>query len=141
MTYDISLKLKQLSFNEPCFAYYREDAIKNDGSIYEYITPHEFEEVKNSQHIKPIFAPLWEQAIDWFKEQKGIEIEVFKSVVHHYINYILQPPVYEFSIDKIGHTSDYLYHSCDHDNWSKTYIEARVKAVLKVIEIIEKNSL
>jgi hypothetical protein len=72
--YEIALILKDKGFDELCLGYYREDAQKKDGSLYEYITPYEYDEVKECEHMIPVFAPLWQQVIDWLREKHSLDI-------------------------------------------------------------------
>jgi hypothetical protein len=70
--YELALKLKEKGFDEPCLGYYREDAQKKDGTLYEYITPYHYDEVKECEHMIPVFAPLYQQAMEWFDDKYNI---------------------------------------------------------------------
>jgi len=65
--YEISTKLKEKGFNEPCFASYDIDGenlmTNNDGSLG-----------RNSEILYGIYTPLYQQAIDWFREKHSIII-------------------------------------------------------------------
>lgn len=76
--FDIALQLKELGFDEPCFAYYREEAPEPE-AIYEFITPFEFDDVRNSEYMKAVFAPTYQQAIDFLREHQIQVIELPKA--------------------------------------------------------------
>lgn len=71
----ISLKLKKLGFNEPCFSYYeneefsdtpREDDIKYQGD-------YKFDRHTNSYSSEnECSAPTWEQGFNWFRKKYNL---------------------------------------------------------------------
>lgn len=125
--YLISLELKKLGFNDWCLAYQNTELIIYDD--YEYS--------KNSQFIgETVAVPLWQQVFDWLREKKSMEIEISKSVIHFYVDEVLQPPKYQYIIDKNGYNDDYVYHSADYDTWFNDYYEARENSVLKALELL-----
>ena len=64
-TYEIALKLKELGFNEDCFGYF-------------VINLQELIIVNTKKHKSDwyISAPLWQQVIDWFREEHNIHLAV-----------------------------------------------------------------
>jgi hypothetical protein len=62
--YEQSLELKKLGFDEPCFAYFKDE---------EFQYPNPYEPFKNSE-MKSwcITAPLYQQAFRWFREKYNI---------------------------------------------------------------------
>jgi hypothetical protein len=63
--YTEALALKELGFDEPCFAYFKDE---------EFQYPNPYEPFKNSE-MKSwcITAPLYQQVFRWFRENYGLE--------------------------------------------------------------------
>jgi hypothetical protein len=117
--YDISLKLKNLGFDEPCLAWYNLNTLcklgywKQEKNIW-----------KNSElNTRYITAPLFQQVIDWFREKYNIHISLLP---HNDV---------EFSI-RIRYNKSTLIHG-----GYKTYEEAREQSIIKAIEILEENDV
>lgn len=125
-TYEIALALKELGFNEKCFGYYKTKLCDNDTptlNILEcnynsgkYITlPEEF-------HTD---APLWQQALDWFREKHKIDIDILTDRTST-PKYTYEMSIYMGGMDYQVITSGDLY---------KTYEEARTEVILRAIEL------
>ena len=60
VTYELALKMKQLGFDEPCFAFYDEEeylfTVREQDDIYE----------------EWLIAPTFSQAFRWFREKYGV---------------------------------------------------------------------
>ena len=70
VTYEIAKRLKELGFNERCFAMY------NAKTVYFYPSANagpidQIRTFENSEDITS--APLWQQVIDWLR-RKGIQV-------------------------------------------------------------------
>jgi hypothetical protein len=63
--YEQALALKELGFDEPCFGYYDASNLEK----YEFIIQNN---VKNSDFIFGMTAPLYQQAFRWFREKYGL---------------------------------------------------------------------
>jgi hypothetical protein len=77
--YHIDLLAKDKGFDEFCFAYYRSDALRADGKVYEYIGPNEYMEITEEKDVSlmiTVFAPLYQQLVDWFREKHNLHISV-----------------------------------------------------------------
>ena len=116
--YEQALALKELGFDEPCFATYHKElhAIIPIYAIY-----------TNQDVIK---APLYQQAFRWFREKYDLFgcIDLHTSIpIHWYIR-----------IDDII-KNDYVYHSEDNDLKFKTYEEAELECLKRLIEIVKKK--
>ena len=117
--YELALVLKQLGFNEECFAWW---GLKNNISLFQD-TP--FEDRTNSNWIEDYFpdrftAPLWQQAFDWFREQHNLFIQPFKlkDKFLFQIYFENDPPTFT--------------------NYCNTYEEARLECLKKLIQIVKK---
>lgn len=117
-TYEIAKSLKKLGFNKKCFGYYRNllgsneiifsDSIKNNSKNNS--------ELDNTKY-NYIAAPLWQQVIDWLRDDHGIGIhEIEKKFTEEGCIFMVKP---------VG----------------QYYIPERLskeKAILKALELIEK---
>lgn len=85
--YIIAKQLKELGYNEPSLmVYYGMGTSHPEDKMY---IPSAFGKIKNTdlinfpeQHIYnegQITAPLYQQVVDWFREEHGVVIHVFKS--------------------------------------------------------------
>jgi hypothetical protein len=115
--YEQALELKELRFDEPSLGWYT-----SDGSlIKEYIT---------NKVNKFTLAPTFSQAFRWFREKYDlfgcIDLQAC-TPSHWYIR-----------IDKIE-INDYLYHSEDEHLRFKTYEEAELECLKKLIEIVKNK--
>lgn len=81
VSYKIALKLKELGFEEYGFGYYRTATTYEDKSLNEWNLimnehkPHGF--INGGGNI--LYAPLYQQVIDWLREKHGIHIEITKG--------------------------------------------------------------
>lgn len=117
VTYEIAKKLKDLGFNEPCFKYYDEEIKKTEDFLLETRWGYE---IKSNY----VFAPLWQQAIDWLREKHGLCIEVEVNI-----------DSFDSFIRKIGKPlNDYK-----RGVLGKSYYEARLKAIEEAIKMIDKK--
>ena len=135
--YNQSLALKELGFDEPCFAGYRDSAwIGTDGPNSRYFhaqlfSNHQFDDDQKEY----CSAPLKSQVFEWFREKYnlrgfiGFRPNVKKFDYHMYdmslsgIEYVKQRTMTEFNKDpKVG-----------------TFEEAESACIDKLIEIVQQN--
>lgn len=112
LPYDRALKLKQLGFDEPCFARFSKDGDLLIAHTEKYI-------IDNGVDRSEFFtlAPLFQQAFRWFREEHGLG---------HMINGI----GYESFLFNIGGLVTVF-------PMFKTYEEAELACLDKMIEIVE----
>ena len=140
VTYEIALKLKELGFDEECINEYWFTCEKLRFS---------FESIKNIYHYKRsnsdnndislISAPLWQQVIDWFREKHNIhiEIELTDNTMQFYYQYCIVD-----SKNRECHDEDMIDQATRIYNYNErfnTYEEAREQAILKTIELCQKE--
>ena len=110
-----ALELKELGFNEPCFAWYGSENIFEISGNY-----------KNSTHTIGycVSAPLYQQAFRWFRDKYG------------YCSYIKEVTKgsYRFYIEKF----DEKFFNSDI---IKTYEEAELACLEKLISIVKEKQL
>lgn len=116
VTYEIALKLKELGFDKECLAnYYHETEI---GIVLD---------IGNNYNLKIVNAPLYSQAIDWFREKHGIDI-----IIRPFTGDIVGEKTYASDI-YISKTNTSI--KLKREN---SYHEAREQAILKCIELCQK---
>ena len=117
--YELAIELRILGFDDYGFAFYWTDTKQLIFDSPDYLGKH------NGVHLQ---APLWQQAFDWFRKEKGFDSWV---VPIHYIEngksfkkytYIIEPVIFDetFSIDGTE---------------SENYEEARIECLKKLIEL------
>lgn len=118
-TYEISKKIKELGFDEPCLRGYD----KNEMLFYS--------EQENGHYLNysigmNINAPLWQQVFDWLRKERKLQIiiiycgDTYPTVEKDYDAYFYEINNGNFSGDIVD-----------------TYEEAREQAILKAIKMIK----
>ena len=114
--YNFALRMKQLGFDEPCFARFN-----NDGDLL--IAHTEKYIIDNGVDRSEFFtlAPLYQQAFRWFRQEYGL---------HHVIHQL------NF---KKGTDEEYLAEVDKKDGFSyfRTYEECEYYCLEKLLEIVE----
>lgn len=129
LTYEISLKLKELGFDEPCLMYYYKD---DENKLHSNISTSSLygamisEEGLNTE--RQIKAPLRQQTIDWFREKHNIHIIVSGRLVNDPKKKTYKWEVYGDFEEEPGK----LYEGLNKD-----YYTAYNEAILKAIELIK----
>jgi len=123
--YEIALALKELGFDEPCFAVYNDPDFKWARHLKGW-EDNELDNVINSIYAEGGFvtAPLYQQAFRWFREE------------HDLVCFITP----EGSIKN----RCYLYSIKDYKafvgTFGQTYEEAELECLKKLIEIVKQNT-
>lgn len=127
VTYEISLKLKELGFDEEVIATF-DTYENNELKIFAFSVPNKgiFEEgFKKGWCIK---APLYQQVTDWFREKHNIHIVVSGRLVNDPKKKTYKWEVYGDFEEEPGK----LYEGLNKD-----YYTAYNEAILKAIELIK----
>jgi len=125
VTHEIALALKELGFDEPCLKYWlKENNLQNasfnwgkekgyytNSHINKYIDPE----------VNSCTAPLWQQAIDWFREEYNLNIWI--SCTSWLNSYTFH---YNWNSDIINDSTKYA-----------KYEDCRGQAILKAIELCQ----
>ncbi len=123
VTYEISKKLKELGFNEPTigrfspdgeFEMYRQDVLNN---------PYAYKNCYPSQTL----APLWQQVVDWLREEKNMVITLFPS------NDNVHKNIFSYRI-----TGASSINFKQKEVVKESYKLMRKSAILKALELITK---
>ena len=127
--YEQALELKELGFNEGVLAQYRVDGYlcwgKDDCSLGSDISDEDY---KNN--CFPEFgcrAPLWQQAFRFFREKYGLHYIICKNI----------------QMDGYGYREVILipYMEENENTIFKTYEEAEVECLVKLIEIAKEQNV
>lgn len=132
-TYEISLALKKLGFDEPCICGWINPT--KLGSKLSF--SHEGCEINWDKFDLNLPCPLWQQAIDWFYNIHNIEI-----LYGFTTNYKGSPYMYDiskFSRDEKGRELKYLDFNCQKLNLESKEM-SREQGILKAIEIIKSQT-
>ena len=153
VTYEIALKLKELGFDEPCLASYYTDDERNyvkDGTYdcrQKISSSIDFDPFKeefdnfyiNSNETYYVSAPLWQQVIDWLRDEHDIVIEITRQ---KYFDTYANSYAYEV-VCKVYKNKDLEGSVVIRDNKNNhifySYEEAREQAILKAIELCQKE--
>ena len=110
--YEQALALKELGFDEPCFAYFD----REDNQVLKFDVCYE---------NKNLSAPTFSQAFRWFREKYGIPSHIATYWQHDWNDYSYQ---YYFVENKKE------WNDIEHYN---TYEEAELACLKKLIEIVK----
>ena len=115
--YNLSLKLKELGFDERCLAGYY-----NDGKSLWFFRFHKNSEREPTVAKRFATAPLWQQAFDWFRTEYNLISWVYKTNIDTYYFSILRKDRYlhDFTVNCV------------------TYEEAQLACLEKLIELCKK---
>ena len=117
--YKIALELKDLGFNEECFAIYG----KSEGHLFKIHTD-KFDTVDELHFIK---APTFSQAFRFFREKYGLHYIICKNI----------------QMDGYGYREVILipYMEENENTIFKTYEEAELACIKKLIEIAKEQNV
>lgn len=79
VSYDLALRAKEKGFNEPCFRYYNKDTEESTG-IERWMSNNLYSPFVNTSESGNVAAPLYQQLIDWFREEHEMEIYCVKQI-------------------------------------------------------------
>jgi len=131
VTYEIALALKELGFDEECFAFYLFDkqlqlscAVYNTNSYWE------------DSKLRDISAPLWQQVIDWFRVKYNYDIHITFKHQEGVIIDGLNSVYYDIEIYYL--TGGDALKAYNFSKISDSYYYAREYGILTAIKLINK---
>lgn len=140
VTYDIALALKELGFDWECICKYNTyNALKH---CISGTNPDIDDHISYNKYDDRLLAPLYQEAIDWFRVKHNIWINIDTSSINFYVDDVLQPAKFQYYIeDLINRDIDdfILDHSGDDSLFYDNSSEARKAAILKAIELIKNR--
>ena len=120
--YELAVKLKELGFDEPCFAYY------NGYKELDHLMPERVVVGRNYNGDTITSAPLYQQAFRWFREKHGL----IGQPIPLSISYPGKVTHYGWSIVSNQNSN---YWENENDRF-KSYEEAESACLDKLIEIV-----
>lgn len=135
--YEECLELKELDFDEECFAGYQNGLlVYPSGTQNSTLYPHIYKKYSHSnKHI--IKAPLWQQAFDWFKQEYNALPIIFNDDGDVEFNNIC----FNYEIRFITISFKQKQKSSVVGNYRyNTYEEARLACLKKLIELCKKKN-
>ena len=142
LTYEQSLDMRAIGFNEPCLAYYDKDGdFLGDISVNEdtdnLYTNADFVMYQDFK-VADVSAPTFSQAFRWFREKYNIQGYIYSSTVRGNSEKIKQFTGYIWNINGI----DMPFLSTDaRDELHDTYEEAELACLNKLIEIVKNKNI
>jgi hypothetical protein len=124
--YELALRMKQLGFDEPCFAFYDEEeylfTVREQDDIYE----------------EWLIAPTFSQVFRWFREK--YDLYSWIQLHNGYINDSFYPELpITFSIMDRKTGNESYERDIPHNYLYKTNEEAELACLTKLIEIVENK--
>jgi hypothetical protein len=115
--YELAVKFKALGFDEPCMAFYNgrflDYKIQGGDICSPYLSTENRGECPN--------APTFSQAFRWFREEYGLQSNVSYGLI---FSFVINNKSYEDFPNS-------------EDNWFRTFEEAELACLNKLIEIVE----
>lgn len=129
--YEQALALRELGFDEPCLAYwYNETPTNPEGQcLVYYKKPWDNQKIIKGIIRDYYYTPTFSQAFKWFREKYGLD-----SFVKHLYKSTIKVGYY-FAIDEYKG----IEFQMDFDDYYKTYEEAELACLNKLIEIIKNK--
>lgn len=116
--YEQALALKELGFDEPCFGLFAPPCKTVFLHHYGLLTAKE-----------QILAPTYSKAFRWFREKYGLD-----SFIKHLYKSTIKVGYY-FGVDKYK----FIDFQMDLDDYYKTYEEAELACLIKLIELCKNK--
>ena len=126
--YEQALELKALGFDEPCFMSYN----PNNNFWDNYCTNSQLSSLNGNNSIV-CSAPLKQQAFRWFRENHNLHSEILLDKTTQ--------PKYCFEIHKYEDFGNYEKIRIGEWFLYRTYEEAELACLVKLIEIVKTNKL
>jgi hypothetical protein len=123
--YEVTLKMKELGFDEPCFGWYENNELV---TLLDCTHPEDrIEFIKVEEISKRISAPTLSQSFKFFREKYKLSV-LIHDCLDDYIGEIVEWTLTE---DKIIH---------EVPNRIKTYEEAELACLEKLMQIVEHKT-
>jgi len=138
--YEPSLALKELGFDEPCFGYY-----EPNGEL-DYIENHILKDfpylAKNSEWQALVAAPTFSQAFRWFREKYKLRNTITDFIDDETgIEWDYEIAIIGTDLDERGNYKPLVAYSTDDETRKfKTYEEAELACLIKLIEIVKQQT-
>lgn len=126
--YEEALEMRKLGFDEPCFAAFVPKFMLQPAND----TNSALQEISESNR-NICTAPLYQQAFRWFREKYNFYSNILGESLNGELN------GYYYSITEEGWIN--YYESIDNNRLYKTYEEAELACLQKLIKIVQDETL
>lgn len=84
--YNLAVMAKEKGFNEPCLAYWvNETPTNKEGQLLVYYKkPYDNIKITTSIIKEYCYAPLYQQIVDWLRNEHSVQIKVERAVSGHF---------------------------------------------------------
>lgn len=128
LTFDLALKLKELGFNEECICHF--NTYKQlKGKI---IGSYDGDYLKKDKHDDSLTAPLWQQAISFFRKKYDLVGNVYANASGYCFE------IHDSAKKGGTHRHDSGFDGPNHSGCWDKYRDARTALVEKLIQIVTK---
>ena len=130
VTYEIALALKELDFNEKSRFGLETSLYTKEGKHTFYANYGFMGSGLNDDYI---YAPLWQQTIDWFRETYNIHIWIYYDMILENSYYQIR---HEISKNEYTHFTNEIESNKMNEF---TYKQSREQAILKSLKLCQKK--
>lgn len=137
VTYEIAKKLKEFNHDIVCISHYDENGNWHD-SMFRKNEKGERISVLYFPDETTIYAPLWQQAIDWLREKHNLHVTINQQGRRHDVENTSREllPEWWAIISNCTPYNPETYNEKQVPSFSGTYELARENAILKALELI-----
>ena len=129
--YALAVKLKEKGFDELCFRYHCKDNADRTG-IKDWMSDNLYSEVQNSSiGLGNVAAPLYQQVVDWFREEHSLHIYLRDSIFETGVEYR-----WRISKIKMVMSIPEKITGFSSSTSNQTYYEALDKAIEEALKLI-----
>ena len=134
--YELAVKLKELGFDEPCFAYFLNSILQYPAWEKDYSYFNEMSDINpNFKKHEHVLAPTWQSAFRWFRDNHHAFHEVFIDCLPKVGVPLEEDLMFSFTIHLVK--EDKLV--CGPRDTYRTQEEAEFACLEKLIEIVEEK--
>lgn len=138
-TYEQSLALKELRFDEPCFYQYVRD-LDNDGELIPIVSENNYPTIRDNNQVSScsggdcFAAPLYQQAFKFFREKYSLQHEIY------YMDDLIMNGYVITDTSTNTELTEFIFKDNYFEFKGYTYEEAENACLDKLIEIVKTKN-
>ena len=137
--YEQALALKELGFDEPCFGFYNDEQQLRPVSQKSHKSYSRIMRNISLRNNAKCTAPLYQQAFRWFRENHQVRGSIM-DFIDDGIEWDYEIATIGTDLDENGNYKPLVdYSTDDEDRKFKTYKEAELECLKKLIEIVKQK--
>ncbi len=125
LPYELAVIAKEKGFNEPCIVSYEDYDEKGTYQLHPLVNFHDVSGINSSIVNHTICAPIYQQIIDWFRQEHSIEAKAISWREGGKIIYLYS--VHSIGTEKSTYRLEFI---------SNTYYEALNKEIQEAFKLI-----